>query len=213
MPDFGILRKIISRNDEKVESVVVLIPDDDYGKNIRFEAHFDPGKRVVPWVRNGDGLRTYPGEQKMGCRVDVRHNDDTGTTEYHFTNLRDGKIPKKVQQAMDLESEPEGGKRRKRIRSALLVVLKKWNGNYHPVSINGTKSSAFKRVDSEQKLTIATLGLWEKPTYSTILRFSLAFLIAGSKSVSEETMIIRSHKFSYAATSISTAICTSTPFS
>lgn len=109
MPDFGILRTIFRRNDEKIESVTVLIPNKDYGRLIRFEGHFDPGKKNVPWQRNQDGSRTYNNEEKMGCRVDIRNNDDTGTTEYHFTNLKNGKLPKKVRLAIDLEKGHEGG--------------------------------------------------------------------------------------------------------
>jgi ubiquinone/menaquinone biosynthesis C-methylase UbiE len=57
-------------------------------------------------------------------------------------------------------------------------------------------SSFVSNLDSEQKLTIATLGLWENPIYSTNFPFSRAFLIAGARSVSEDTRIILSAVFS-----------------
>ena len=61
---------------EEADSVTVIIPGKDIGRNIRFEAHFDQGAEKTPWVREGNGSRSYDHPDKMGCRVRVDYMDE-----------------------------------------------------------------------------------------------------------------------------------------
>ncbi len=90
---------------EEANSVTVIIPGKDIGRNIRFEAHFDQGIKKTPWVRGENGSRSYDHRDKMGCRVCVDYNEDTDAYVYTFSDFKDGRIPDTVHRAINLEKE------------------------------------------------------------------------------------------------------------